>query len=157
MDKKATNTGKITKKITLVKLITHIMFKNSMFSKAGRMVPGAMAFAMLAFAACSDDDPAKPNDPANPDGNKSSFELKRDDFHGEIADGEVVLESGTYKLTGKVVVKDGATLTIKSGVTVEATKLSGDRQEIRYIAVAQGGKINVQGTAAEQPIDTIEL
>ncbi|WP_222867788.1 hypothetical protein [Sphingobacterium phlebotomi] len=95
----------------------------------------------LAFTSCSDDDNPEP------DGN-SSFELVREDFQGEITNGEVILTSGTYKLTGKIEVKDGATLTIKPGVTIEATDLdpASDRREIRYIAVAQGGKINVEGT-----------
>src|SRR5690606_14553396 len=95
----------------------------------------------LAFTSCSDDDNPEPN------GN-SSFELVREDFQGEITNGEVILTSGTYKLTGKIEVKDGATLTIKPGVTIEATDLdpASDRREIRYIAVAQGGKINVEGT-----------
>lgn len=93
----------------------------------------------LAITSCSDDDNPQPN-------GDSSFELARDDFQGEITDGEVILTSGTYQLTGKVVVQNGATLTIKPGVIIEATDLSGQRQEIRYIAVAQGGKINVEGT-----------
>jgi len=103
-----------------------------------------MAIATLAFVACKDD-------PAKPDGQASAFELIRDDFQGDIANGEVVLESGTYKLTGKVVVRDGAVLTIRPGVRAEATELSAERQEIRYIAVAQGGRINVQGTA-DRPV-----
>jgi len=106
-----------------------------------------MTVAALAFAACKDD-------AAKPDGRPSGFELVRDDFQGEIAEGEVVLESGTYRLTGKVVVRDGAVLTIRPGVRVEATELSADRQEIRYIAVAQGGRINVQGTAQNPVVMT---
>lgn len=95
--------------------------------------------ASLAFTSCSDDDNPQP------DGD-SSFELVRDDFQGEITEGEVILNSGTYQLTGKIEVKEGATLTIKPGVTIEASDVSNDRQEVRYIAVAQGGKINVEGT-----------
>ncbi|PRD54590.1 hypothetical protein C5749_14190 [Sphingobacterium gobiense] len=100
--------------------------------------------ASLAFTSCSDDDTPEP------DGD-SSFELVRDDFHGEITEGEVILTSGTYQLTGKVEVKEGATLTIKPGVIIEATNVSGDRQDVRYIAVGQGGKINVEGTK-ENPV-----
>lgn len=95
--------------------------------------------ASLAFTSCSDDDTPGPE-------GDSSFELVRDDFQGEITEGEVILTSGTYRLTGKIEVLDGATLTIKPGVTIEANDISTDRQEIRYIAVAQGGKINVEGT-----------
>ncbi len=116
------------------------MMKKSTIQLAKMFCLGLLSTA-LAFTSCSDDDNPEP------DGD-SSFELVRDDFQGEITDGEVILASGTYKLTGKIVVKDGATLTIKPGVTIEATNLdpASDRKEIRYIAVAQGGKINVEGT-----------
>src|SRR5690606_26994650 len=108
----------------------------------------AILIGSLGFASCDDEK-------INPD-NSSTFELVRDDFQGEIADGEVVLESGTYKLTGKVIVKEGATLTIKPGVRIEASTISANRKEIRYIAVAQGGKINVQGTASNPVIMTAD-
>ncbi|PRD47863.1 hypothetical protein [Sphingobacterium haloxyli] len=98
----------------------------------------------LAFTSCSDDDD-------NPRPDDDRFELVRDDFRGKITEGEIILESGTYQLTGTVEVREGATLTIKPGVRIEATNVSGDRQDVRYIAVAQGGKINVEGTK-ENPV-----
>jgi len=104
----------------------------------------------LAFTSCSDDDDPRPDDGGD------GFELVRDDFRGEITEGEVILESGTYKLTGTVEVHEGATLTIKPGVRIEATDVSGDRQEIRYIAVGQGGKIQVQGTAVSPVVMTAD-
>src|SRR5690606_41217774 len=70
----------------------------------------------LAFTSCSDDDNPEPN------GN-SSFELVREDFQGEVTDGDVILTSGTYKLTGEIEVKDGATLTITLDITIDATNL----------------------------------
>lgn len=89
------------------------------------------------------------------DGGKSTFVLNRDNLQGEINDGEVVLESGTYKLTGKLIVKNTAKLTIKPGVIIEATTLDVNKVEsIRYIAISQGGKIDVQGTAASPVIMT---
>uniref|UniRef100_UPI0025DC4391 hypothetical protein n=1 Tax=uncultured Flavobacterium sp. TaxID=165435 RepID=UPI0025DC4391 len=59
-----------------------------------------------------------------------------------------VLESGVYKLTGKLIVKANAKLTIKAGVTIEATDfVAGAGQSIRYIAVSQDGEIDVRGTS----------
>lgn len=92
----------------------------------------------LAFISCSDDDIPGPEDGA--------FEVVRDDLRGKIgADEEVILTSGTYKLTGTIEVLAGGKLTIKPGVTIEATDVSNDRQDIRYIAVAQDGEIYVEG------------
>jgi hypothetical protein len=85
----------------------------------------------------------------------STFVVNRDNLQGEIKDGEVILESGIYKLTGKLVVNAGAKLTIKAGVTVEATTLDKTKLEsIRYIAISQGGKIDVQGTATTPVVFT---
>lgn len=103
------------------------------------MLLGAMV-CLVVFTSCSD------NDGPGDDG-QSGFVVDRDDLRGQITEGEVILTSGTYQLTGALIVQDGATLTIESGVTLEATDVDGDRQEIRYIATAQGGKINVKGTA----------
>lgn len=98
---------------------------------------------------CSSDDNGGNNTPG------STFVVNREDLKGTINDGNVVLESGTYKLTGKLVVANGATLTIKAGVKVEATALvAGQFQEVRYIAVSQGAKIDVQGTASNPVVMT---
>lgn len=108
-----------------------------------------MALAFLSVGlfttSCSSDD-----DGGN---KKSTFELVRDDFKGEINDGEVTLESGTYNLTGRLLVKDGAKLIIKAGVTIEASSSATDGI-IRYIAVAQGGEIHVQGTSSNPVVMT---
>lgn len=109
----------------------------------------AMLFVAGFAVSCSDDDTPEPT----PDG----FEVVRDDLKGDIESGDdVVLESGTYKLTGALVVKDGGKLTIKPGVKIEATSVasSTDYGSVRYIAVAQGGKIFVEGTAAQPVVMT---
>lgn len=108
---------------------------------------GLAALSLVAFVtSCSSDDNG-----GNPD--PSTFELVRDDFKGEIEDGTVTLESGTYKLTGKLIVNEGAKLVIKAGVTIEAASSTTDGI-IRYIAVAQGGEIHVQGTASAPVVMT---
>jgi len=105
---------------------------------------GVLAIAAGLFTSCSDDDTAESTGPS------SSFVLNAADFKGDINDGEVVLDaSKTYKLTGKLLVKDGATLTIPAG-----TRIEGSGGTSAYIAVAQGAKINVNGTAAKPVIMT---
>lgn len=113
-----------------------------------------MGLAMLLIAgfavSCNDDTPEPDTD---------GFVLVREDLKGDIGSGDhVVLESGTYKLTGALVVQDGGSLTIKPGVKVEATSVasSTDFASVRYIAVAQGGKIFVEGTAANPVVMTAE-
>ncbi len=109
-----------------------------------------MALAFLSVGlfttSCSSDD----NTGSTP---SSTFVLNRDDFKGDINDGTVTLESGTYNLTGRLLVKDGAKLIIKAGVTVEASSSATDGI-IRYIAVAQGGEIQVEGTASSPVVMT---
>ncbi|OXG04932.1 hypothetical protein BC749_10173 [Flavobacterium araucananum] len=94
------------------------------------------------FTSCSSDDENKAP--------TSSFVVDAANFKGTITDGEVVLDaSKTYKLTGAIKVESGATLTIPAGTTIEGTGGTAS-----YIAIAQGGKINVNGTAAKPVIMT---
>ncbi|MFH6949482.1 hypothetical protein ACHRV6_13385 [Flavobacterium sp. FlaQc-51] len=95
----------------------------------------------LLTSCSSDDDKKAPT---------STFVADAANFKGTIADGEVVLDaSKTYKLTGAIKVENGATLTIPAGTTIEGTGGTAS-----YIAIAQGGKINVNGTAAKPVIMT---
>lgn len=105
----------------------------------------ALAVIASAFTACSDDDkPAAPS---------SSFVANPDDLRGDILDGNVVLNANEeYMLTNKLIVRNGATLTIPAG-----TVIKGIGGTAAYIAVAQGGKIDVQGTAANPVVMTSGL
>ena len=69
------------------------------------------------------------------------------DFRGTIPSGTVAtLNAGTvYKLTGALVVEANAVLTIPAGTRIEATGGTA-----AYIAVAQDGKIFVNGTELHQ-------
>lgn len=112
-----------------------------------------LALVVIAFAfvatSCSDDD--------GPGTDNGGFIVDRNDLKGEIKGEEVVLESGTYKLTGRLVVENGGKLTIKPGVTIEATTVAANEfASVRYIAVAQGGRIDVQGTASSPVVMTAE-
>lgn len=83
-------------------------------------------------------------------GPSSTFEVNPADFKGNINDGEVILNANTvYNLTGALVIRDGATLTIPAGTEIHATGGTA-----AYIAVAQGGKIFINGTAADPVIMT---
>lgn len=101
-------------------------------------------FAAVAFVSCSEDD----------DNNGgSSFNLNPDAFQGSINDGTVTLNAGTvYKLTGPIFVREGASLVIPAGTRIEATGGTS-----AFIAVAQGGKIFVNGTATNPVVMTSGL
>jgi predicted secreted protein len=103
------------------------------------------AVVTLAFTSCtSDGGPSKP---------KSSFELKVDDLKGNIADGTVTLNpSQTYTLTGGLIVKAGATLTIPAGTTIKSSTTADVTS--MYIAVERGATININGEANNPVIMT---
>ncbi|WP_308991653.1 hypothetical protein QLS71_007490 [Mariniflexile litorale] len=104
------------------------------------------AIVTLAFTSCSDD---------NGSSDKSTFELKVDDLKGNINDGTITLDpSQTYTLTGGLVVKSGATLTIPAGTTIKSDPTVGVDPNTLYIAVERGATININGTAANPVIMT---
>ena len=112
-----------------------------------RKVFGILAISAAFFTSCTSDDNGKTVDPG------STFVVNPTDFKGTISDGEVTLdENVVYKLTGKIQINSGAILTIPAG-----TKIEGLGGTSAYIAVAQGGKINVNGTAAKPVIMTSGL
>ncbi|ESU29721.1 hypothetical protein FLJC2902T_01950 [Flavobacterium limnosediminis JC2902] len=101
----------------------------------------AMSAAVLTSCSKEDDEPTPPS---------SSFVADATNFQGTINDGTVTLNSTlVYKLTGKIQVNSGATLIIPAG-----TKIEGMNGTSSYIAVAQGGKINVLGTASSPVVFT---
>lgn len=72
-------------------------------------------------------------------------------LRGEL-DHEATLDASvTYSLAGTFIVKDGATLNIPAGTTIKATQGFNS-----YILVLQGGKLNVNGTAAKPVVMTAE-
>lgn len=104
---------------------------------------GLLAIATSLFTSCSSDD----DNNTTP---SSTFVVNPADFKGNINDGEVVLNAATvYNLTGAIVIKNGASLTIPAGTVIKATGGTA-----AYIAVAQGGKIFVNGTASNPVVMT---
>ncbi|MFI3292021.1 MAG: hypothetical protein SNG27_03675 [Rikenellaceae bacterium] len=95
-----------------------------------------IAVAALSFTACSDEESTS---------NDFSFAEVDGEYHmaGYIS-GDVTLDaSATYRVTGPVVVMNGASLTVPAGMTIKA-----EPEFSSYILVAQGGKMYVNGTAS---------
>ncbi len=111
-----------------------------------KLLFSTLAVASLVFTACSSDDD---NTPTNP-----GTVIDPTNFQGELESGEEATldPAQTYNLTGAFIVNDGATLTIPAGTTIEA---SGGTSA--YIAVAQGGKIFINGTATSPVVMTSAL
>src|SRR5690554_2592751 len=100
-----------------------------------------LALSSLIFTSCSSDDstPVK-DDTENPG---TDFVVNENDFKGTINSGTVTLDgTKTYQLTGSLIVNNGAKLVIPAGTTIIGTGGTSS-----YIAVAQGGKIEINGTA----------
>lgn len=104
-------------------------------------------FASILMLNCSIDD----ENSTNP---VSSFETDPDNFKGVIQNGTITLNpSVNYKLTGALVVKEGATLNIPSGTTITAAAGFGTAA---YIGVERGATINISGTASNPVVMTAE-
>ena len=79
-------------------------------------------------------------------GETEAPEPEKTELSGDIAS-DMTLDANTeYTISGAVVVKDGATLTIPAGMTIKAKEGFGN-----YLLVERGGKIMAEGTA-EAPI-----
>lgn len=74
------------------------------------------------------------------------------DLIGDITEDKTLESGNTYTLTGGLHVKEGATLTIEPGVTIIAK----DDNQVDYILIEQGAKINAQGTADAPIVMTSE-
>ena len=83
----------------------------------------------------------------------NGFVADPNNFKGTIS-GETITLNPTliYKLTGKLQINDGASLTIPAGTVIE-----GVGGTAAYIAIAQGGKLFVAGTASNPVIMTSGL
>lgn len=94
------------------------------------------AAGTLFLTSCSSDDGTLPDETP----------VKNAELTGTLETDRILDPSLQYKLTGSYLVKAGAKLTIPAG-TVIVSQVGTDR----YIAVQQGGKIDIQGTS-ESPV-----
>ena len=98
-----------------------------------KLVLSTLALATLFLNSCSSDDDNNNDGPST------------ENLSGNLTSDLTLENDGTnYVLNGALFVKDGATLTIEAGVTVEA--LAGGTDV--YILVERGGRIIADGTAA---------
>lgn len=103
----------------------------------------ALLAGMTLFAACSNDETSNNGDNGIADGTTLSGTVTED----------VTLKSGnTYKLSGAYTVEEGATLNIEPGVKLIAVY----DDNVDYILIKQGAKINAKGTADAPIIMTSE-
>lgn len=110
-----------------------------------------MSLAVSSITSCKEDNSLDIGDETE------IFVVDKDNLQGEIKGQEVILEEGRYTLTGKLIVEEGAKLTIKPGVEIVSSKVSSDAfAAVRYIAVSQGAEIDVQGTKEKPVIMTAE-
>ncbi len=75
--------------------------------------------------------------------------VTKENLVGSITGVKTLDAAITYTITGPVLVEDGGTLNIPAGTRIEANKGFGS-----YILVLQGGRINVNGTAAAPVVMT---
>ncbi|RZF59326.1 hypothetical protein [Sphingobacterium corticibacterium] len=90
-----------------------------------------IAVSVFAFTSCSDDDDV------NPIGGTEITEL-----NGNITAEDAIVVGTSINLTGPTYVKEGATLTIPAGTTINATT----EGTSAFILVERGGKIIAKGT-----------
>lgn len=107
----------------------------------------ALLSTALAITSCSSDDSTDISQAG------CEFTVQVQDLQGEINCGTVTLDgNSTYQLTGKLQVNEGGTLIIPAGTRIEAVGGTA-----AYIAVAQGGKIHINGTASQPVVFTSGL
>jgi hypothetical protein len=84
----------------------------------------------------------------------AGFQVNAGDLQGNINSGSVSLNATeTYILTGALIVKEGAVLTIPAGTTITA---AAGTSTSAYIGVERGAKIYINGTAAAPVVMTSE-
>lgn len=99
-----------------------------------------LAVSTLALVSCDTDEV---------DDTKTAVSVDHNNFKGVYSKNITLDASKVYKLTGKVQINKGFKLTIPAGTVIEATGKTGS-----FIAIAQGAKIDVQGTASKPVVMT---
>ncbi len=101
------------------------------------LIIAALTILSFAFYSCEDEKD-----------NKQNFIANVDNLQGEVT-GDVTLDQSKYILTGALIVKADASLTIPAGTIIEAKA-----GQISYIAVEQDAKIYINGTETAPVIMT---
>ncbi len=101
---------------------------------------GVALLTPVVLTSCDDDDK---------DGGETASGTGTESLSGSITEAQTLDASIEYLLNGPLLIEDGGTLTIPAGTVIKAKKGFGS-----YILVLQGGKINVNGTAANPVVMT---
>ena len=106
-----------------------------------------LGVAGMLIISCSSDDSTNDSGGVTPE----IVTIEPSNFRGELKSGQSATldPSKVYKLTSGFVIEDGASLTIPAGTRIEATGGTAS-----YVAVAQGGKIFITGTASAPVVFT---
>ena len=105
----------------------------------------AIAAMVTSFMACDDDD----------DGGVTPDDLKPVKVMSGVIGTQTWSNDSIYELAGRVIVGDGATLTIEPGTVIKGRE--GQGISASALMIARGGKINAVGTADEPIIMTSVL
>ena len=105
----------------------------------------ALIAGMTLFTACDDNN----DDGGNGGGGNGDYAAT---LSGSITEDVTLTEGNTYALNGRYTVEEGATLTIEPGVRIVALY----NDQVPYILVKQGAKIEAIGTASSPIIMTSE-
>lgn len=125
--------------------------KNFRFSTK-LMMGAAIACALsLSVTSCSDDDDDDPAPVANNGGGGSSS-FTTVNVSGDISSDVTWTADKVYFLASRVIVKNGATLTIEAGTIIKGNP--GAEANAKPLVIAKGAKIRAMGTAAKPIIFT---
>lgn len=104
-----------------------------------KLFSAALIFATISLTSCGSDDP----DLIIPDEAEVLENLDAGIMNGTLEEDYTLDVSTVYNLTGQFIIADGASLSIPAGTKV----LADDGGTDVYIAVLQGGEININGNA----------
>ncbi len=128
--------------------------KNFRFSTKLLMGAAIACALSLSFSSCSDDDDEDTTPtPSNGSGNGLSFQNKNNDsltfVTDDIASNTTWTKNTIYILQDRIIVRNGATLTIEPGTIIKGEP--GEEANAKPLVISRGAKIDARGTAS-QPI-----
>lgn len=130
--------------------------KNLRFSTRFLMGAAIACALSLSFVSCSDDDDDDDQPTPTTAGNGFSFQNKNNDsltfVSDDIATNTTWTKNTIYILQDRIIVRNGATLTIEAGTIIKGEP--GEEANAKPLVVARGSKIMANGTAAEPIIFT---
>ena len=132
----------------LLKLKTNKM-KNFKLTKKLMMGAAVACVLSVSLSSCKDDDDDKDTPTVNP------IVQGQVDVTGDISTDVTWTSNNIYVLKSRVIVKNGATLTIQPGTIIKGDE--GAEADAKPLVIAKGAKIMAQGTAANPIIFTSVL